>query len=92
MNPAALGASNRCTRRCASDSPASLHGVSSLKITTGTRRGIAHASTRMVAGPYSQLTTQSGRARANARPIPRAMVIGLRPGRARCHESRISLP
>ena len=46
---------------------------------------------RSVAGPYSQLTTQSGRARDSARPMPRATVIGARPGRSRCHAESTSL-
>jgi hypothetical protein len=65
--------------------------VSSLKITTGTRRLRAHASARTVAGPNSQLTTQSGSAADSARATPRANVTGERPGRRRCHASRISL-
>ena len=44
-----------------------------------------------MAGPYSQLTTQSGRAAPRARPIPRATVIGLRPARLRCHAGSTSL-
>ena len=91
MNPAARSASARCRRSCRPGSPASLHGVSSLKITSGTPWRRAHASARIVAGPYSQLTTQSGCARASAFPMPRGTVIGVRPGRECCQDSRTSL-
>jgi hypothetical protein len=65
--------------------------VSSLKTSSGTRRRRAQASARTVAGPYSQLTTQSARAALSARPIPRATVSGLRPTRLRCHARSTSL-
>jgi hypothetical protein len=64
--------------------------VSSLKITTGTRPR-AHASALSVAGPNSQLTTQSGSVSDSARATPRANVTGERPGRRRCHASSTSL-
>ena len=91
MNPSARGASSRCTRRWSADSAGSLHGVSSLKTISGTRRRRAQARARIVAGPYSQLTTQSGRAALSARPIPRATITGVRPARLRCHAGSTSL-
>jgi hypothetical protein len=91
MNPAARVASARWTRRRSPESVASLQGVSSLKTRTGTRRRLAHARARMVAGPYSQLTTQPGVVRDSAGPMSRASVTGARPARVRCHARSTSL-
>ena len=91
MKPAARGASSRCTRRRSGESTASLHGVSSLNTSSGTRRRRAHASARMVAGPYSQLTTQSGVAALSVRATPSGRVTGLRPLRLRCQAGSSSL-
>ena len=91
MKPAARGASRRCTRRCSGESTASLHGVSSLNTSSGTRRRRAHASARIVAGPYSQLTTQSGSTRAERSRHPNGRVTGLRPVRLRCQAGSSSL-
>jgi hypothetical protein len=91
MNPSARGASSRCTCRCKGDRLASLQGVNSLNTSSGTRRRRAQASARIVAGPYSQLTTQSGLAALSVRATRRGRVTGLRPRRLRCQAGSSSL-
>ena len=84
-NPSTRGASSRCTRRCSPDSIGSLQGVSSLMTPAARAAGAPRPARASVAGPYSELTTTSGRARSSAAPSPRASISGVRPGRRRCH-------
>ena len=79
MNPCARPASQRWSRSCGRGSASAIHGVSSLKITSGMPRRRHHAHVRSAAGPYSQTTTTSGPKLRSARSSPRGQTTGVRP-------------